>query len=74
MSVQRSITLSEQEDWFLTSYIGSHPGSSRSSAISAAVELLQNQAIEEGYRRAFEEWDASEDAQLWDRTAADGRE
>lgn len=37
-----------------------------------AIRLLRTVELEESYAQAQQEWDASEDAQLWETTAADG--
>lgn len=72
MSIQRSISLSEQDDLFLATYVRNHPGHSRSSAIAKAIESMRHQMVADEHLAATREWTDSEDAELWDRTTGDG--
>lgn len=47
-------------------------GGNRSAALQEAVALLREKHLAEQYAEAFEEWESSEDAQLWEAAAADG--
>ena len=46
--------------------------SSRSSVIHQAIALLRTASLEDAYTAAWEEWDTSEDAELWNATTSDG--
>ncbi|MFB2880254.1 type II toxin-antitoxin system ParD family antitoxin [Floridanema aerugineum] len=52
---------------FIEKYKTSHQYQSSSQVIQAALELLQNQELEEAYRQASEEIDSD-----WDITIGDG--
>ncbi len=57
---------------FLKEYEERHGLPSRSAASHAAVAALREQELEEQRIAADEEWYASDDAALWDRTSGDG--
>ena len=45
---------------------------SRSAALQHAIRLLRHPDLEQDYAAAWQEWDASGEAALWERTASDG--
>jgi hypothetical protein len=45
---------------------------SRSAVIHQAIGVLRQVGLEEAYASAWEEWNATDDAALWDATSADG--
>ncbi len=45
---------------------------SRSAALQHAIRLLRHPDLEQDYAAAWQEWDASGDALLWEATSADG--
>lgn len=45
---------------------------SRSAAVQRAVRLLRSAELGAAYEAAWEEWTTGDDADLWDRTTADG--
>jgi hypothetical protein len=47
-------------------------GESRSAAVHKAVWLLRASELGSAYEEAWADWDASEDAELWNGVAADG--
>ena len=67
-----SVSLPEEDVAFVDEYATRTDADSRSAVIHAAIELLRTAGLEAEYTEAFQEWDASEDAALWDRTVADG--
>ncbi|GAA0483639.1 antitoxin [Streptomyces olivaceiscleroticus] len=67
-----SVSLPQEDVAFVDEYATRTEAESRSAVIHAAIECLRAADLEAEYTEAFEEWDASEDAALWDRTAADG--
>ncbi|MET9520692.1 ribbon-helix-helix domain-containing protein [Streptomyces sp. NPDC002994] len=67
-----SVSLPQEDVTFVDEYAAKIEAESRSAVIHAAIELLRNSQLESDYAAAFEEWDASEDAAFWDRTAGDG--
>ncbi|QSB13778.1 hypothetical protein JQS43_19785 [Natronosporangium hydrolyticum] len=67
-----SVSLPEADVAFLDDYATRAGGSSRSSVVQRAIRLLRTAELEEAYAHAYQEWEASEDAELWDRAAGDG--
>lgn len=67
-----SVSLPQEDVAFVDEYAVRTEAGSRSAVIHAAIESLREAALEEQYAEAFEEWDGSEDAALWDRAAGDG--
>ncbi|MFE2986839.1 type II toxin-antitoxin system ParD family antitoxin [Streptomyces sp. NPDC059262] len=67
-----SVSLPQEDVTFVDEYASRTEADSRSAVIHAAIELLRTAELEAQYTEAFAEWDASEDAALWDRTAGDG--
>jgi antitoxin MazE9 len=69
-----SVSLSEKDVEFLDLYVTEHDLESRSAAIQKALRTLRDLELAPSYERAWEEWYASEDAELWDSTVGDGIE
>ena len=46
--------------------------SSRSAALQHAIRLLRHPDLEQDYAAAWQEWDASAEAGLWEATSGDG--
>lgn len=46
--------------------------SSRSAALRDAIRLLRDVGLEQEYAAAWEEWQGSEDAAMWEATIGDG--
>ncbi|WP_433856323.1 ribbon-helix-helix domain-containing protein [Streptomyces kronopolitis] len=67
-----SVSLPQEDLAFVDEYATRTEAESRSAVIHAAIELLRAAELESEYTEAFEEWAASEDAALWDRTSGDG--
>lgn len=67
-----SVSLPHEDVAFVDEYATKTETASRSAVIHAAIELLRAAELEAEYTEAFAEWDASEDAALWDRTSGDG--
>lgn len=72
MSMKLSVSLPGQDVAFLDEYARRTGMPSRSAAVQRAVKLLRAEGLEAEYAEAFTAWDASEDAELWDRTVSDG--
>lgn len=70
--VKISVSLPQEDVAFVDEYVTRTEAESRSAVIHAAIELLRAAQLEAEYTEAFAEWDASEDAALWDRTSGDG--
>ena len=67
-----SVSLPEDDVRFLDEYAQQAGAGSRSAAIHRAVDLLREAMLEQAYAAAWNEWEAGEDAALWDMTAGDG--
>jgi Arc/MetJ-type ribon-helix-helix transcriptional regulator len=67
-----SVSLPQEDVAFLDDYAERTEAESRSAVLHAAIESLRSADLEAEYAEAFEEWDGSEDAGLWDGTMGDG--
>jgi len=66
-----SMSLPDEDVSFLDAYAKEKGLPSRSAALHKAVRLLRATGLGAAYEAAWVEW-SSEDAGLWDNTAADG--
>ena len=57
---------------FLDTYAKAHGKASRSAALTDAVQALRTVQLRQEYEQAIDDWDESDDAVLWERTASDG--
>lgn len=62
-----SVSLPEEDVRFLD-----EQGANRSATLHEAVALLRDRHLAEQYAEAFDEWEGSPDARLWDAATADG--
>ena len=69
-----SVSLPDEDVEFLDEYARSLGVRSRSAVIQRAVRLLRAAELGPAYAEAWEEWEASGDADLWDSAVADGIE
>ncbi|MDP9796976.1 Arc/MetJ-type ribon-helix-helix transcriptional regulator [Catenuloplanes nepalensis] len=67
-----SISLSDEDVRFVDEYARRAGIAGRSTVVHKAVELLRLQDLERAYADAWDEWDGSEDAALWENTSGDG--
>lgn len=67
-----SISLSEADVAILDQYVAATGLGSRSAAVQRAIRLLGDPQIKDDYAAAWQEWEDSGDAGLWDTTAGDG--
>jgi Arc/MetJ-type ribon-helix-helix transcriptional regulator len=72
--VKISVSLPDEDIDFLDKYARSLGVRSRSAVIQRAVRMLRAAELGPAYAEAWEEWQASGDADLWDSVAADGIE
>ena len=70
--VKLSVSLSEGEVAALDKYTQAAGLKSRSAAIQQAIRLLGEPELEAAYEAAWQEWEASGDADAWEFTTADG--
>lgn len=67
-----SISLPDEDLAFLDRYTKETGLESRSAALQKAVRLLRSSELRAEYAAAWEEFDASGDAALWETTVGDG--
>jgi Arc/MetJ-type ribon-helix-helix transcriptional regulator len=70
--VKVSVSLPEDDVEYLDAYARERGLASRSAAVHKAVRLLRASELGEAYEQAWNDWDASEDAELWNNVTADG--
>ena len=69
-----SVSLPEEDVEFLDRYASSVGIQSRSAVVQRAVRLLRAAELGPAYAQAWEEWDTSGEAELWESVSADGIE
>ncbi len=69
-----SVSLPDKDVEFLDEYARSLGVRSRSAVIQRAVRLLRATELGPAYAEAWEDWEASGDAEVWDSTVEDGIE
>ena len=69
-----SVSLPHEDVDFLDEYAKSLGVRSRSAVIQRAVRLLRATELGPAYAEAWEDWEASGDAEVWDSAVADGVE
>jgi Arc/MetJ-type ribon-helix-helix transcriptional regulator len=67
-----SVSLPEEDVAYIDEYAQRVGAPSRSSVLHQAVALLRMTELEPAYAGAFQEWQESEDRELWDTTVSDG--
>ncbi len=67
-----SVSLPGEDIEFLDEYAKEQGYESRSAVLHKAVRLLRAAELGGAYEGAWQEWSASDDAELWESTAADG--
>jgi Arc/MetJ-type ribon-helix-helix transcriptional regulator len=67
-----SISLSEDDVEFLDAYAERLGIASRSAVIQKAVRLLRASELGAAYAAAWDEWDASGEADAWNEVVGDG--
>lgn len=70
--VKLSVSLSESEVAALDKYARAAGLKSRSAAIQQAIRLLGDPDLQSAYEAAWQEWEASGDADAWESATADG--
>lgn len=67
-----SVSLSESDVASLDTYARAAGLKSRSAAIQQAIRLLGDPELQSAYEEAWQEWEASGDAETWESATADG--
>jgi Arc/MetJ-type ribon-helix-helix transcriptional regulator len=66
-----SVSIPNADVEFLDSYAHEHGIESRSAAIQRAIQVLRASELGDAYELAWEEWEQSGEAELWEPTTAD---
>lgn len=69
-----SVSLPEEDVEFLDTYADTEGYPSRSAVLHHAVTSLRRRRLASAYEGAWREWEASEDAEVWDAVVSDGLE
>lgn len=67
-----SVSLSDEDVAILDRYVADEGLPSRSAALQVAVRQLRDRRLEDDYQAAWQEWEDSGEAQLWEASAGDG--
>ncbi|MGC5629856.1 ribbon-helix-helix domain-containing protein [Georgenia sp. Z1344] len=67
-----SVSIPDDDVRFLDEYAARAGLSSRSAALQRAVRSLRAQELRPEYAAAFDQWDASDESEAWDRATTDG--
>ena len=67
-----SVSLPDDDVEYLDTYAREQGLESRSAVVHKAVRLLRASELGAAYEEAWAEWDARDDAELWDGASADG--
>ena len=67
-----SVSLPAADVEFLDSYASQHGIDSRSGAVQLAVDRLRHDQLGDAYEQAWDDWDASGEAAVWEGVVNDG--
>lgn len=67
-----SVSLPDEDVEYLDTYVSRQGLGSRSAALHKAVRLLRASELGAAYEAAWDEWAASDDADLWSSVTGDG--
>ncbi len=70
--MKMSVSLPQEDVAFLDEYARAHALASRSAAVQQAIRVLRLGDLNDAYAAAWDEWDRSGEADLWDTTTGDG--
>ena len=70
--VKVSVSLPDEDLAYIDEYVRRTGAPSRSSALHQAVTLLRLSEIEGAYASAWDEWQQSDDREMWESTSSDG--
>ncbi len=68
-----SISLPDDDVEFLDTYAEREGFASRSAVLHKAVRMLRASELGDAYRDAWAEWNAGDDAVLWETVTSDGQ-
>ncbi|HST43287.1 MAG TPA: ribbon-helix-helix domain-containing protein [Conexibacter sp.] len=67
-----SVSLPDDDVRFLDEYAATHSFPSRSAALQQAIRVLRLSELNDAYGAAWQEWEAGDDATVWETTTGDG--
>lgn len=67
-----SVSISDDDIRFVDSLASEGAYPSRSAAVQAAIRLLRDRRDVDSYAAAWDEWEGTDDAVLWESVASDG--
>lgn len=67
-----SVSLPDEDVEFLDEYARTQGYESRSAVVHAAVRILRSSKLEDAYTGAWQEWEDSGEAEIWEKAAGDG--
>ena len=67
-----SVSLPDEDIEFLDAYARSVGARSRSAVLQRAVRLLRATELGPAYARAWQEWEAGGDSEVWESVSGDG--
>lgn len=67
-----SVSLPNDDVEFLDNYAQTQGYESRSAVVHTAVRMLRSSKLGDAYADAWQEWEESDEAELWDTTTSDG--
>ena len=67
-----SVSLPDEDVAFLDDFAGHAGIESRSAVVQRAIAMLRAAELADDYAAAFREWDASNEATIWDLGTGDG--
>lgn len=67
-----SVSLPDEDVAYLDAYAADRGFASRSAVLHKAVRLLRASELGAAYEDAWSDWEAGDDASLWDSTTGDG--
>jgi Arc/MetJ-type ribon-helix-helix transcriptional regulator len=70
--VKVSVSLPDDDVEFIDEYAAKSGGASRSSVLRRAIGLLRAAELADAYASAWQDWEGSDDAELWEATTGDG--
>ena len=72
LSMKISVSLPEEDVDFLDTYAENQGYESRSAVVRTAVRMLRSSKLGDAYANAWQEWEDSGEAGIWDRAVSDG--
>ena len=67
-----SVSIPDTDLEFIDQYAAEHGVDSRSQVVQRAIALLRASELGDAYAAAWDEWDASGEADVWAATVSDG--